>query len=79
MSASVDFELMFTMPAGKEKECSRLFDQSGATFTVIGEVSAGPANVLVTAEGLRETLPGVAWKQQTGDYLKEIVEGGTHS
>jgi thiamine-monophosphate kinase len=72
-SASVDFELLFTMSRDIEQRCTRLFEEAGCTYTVIGEVNDGERNIIVDAEGKKKELPGIPWVQQTGDYLSDIV------
>ena len=73
VSASVDFQLLFTIAPQKLPLCTKLFKEIGGTCTVIGEVNHERKNLLVTRNGDTTELPGVAWKQQTGNYLKEIV------
>jgi thiamine-monophosphate kinase len=73
ISSSVDFELMFTMSPDKQDLCSQLFEQNGCTYSIIGKVNSLGKNVLINENGQPIDLPGVAWKQQTGDYLKEII------
>lgn len=74
VSASVDFELMFTMPKDKESICTELFRQSGLQYFIIGEVNLCNKNILVAEDGSQKELIGVSWKQQTGDFLQEVVK-----
>lgn len=73
VSASVDFELMFTISPEQERFCSELFKKYGCNYSVIGEVNSLNKNILLDSSGNQLELPGVEWKQQTGDYLKEII------
>lgn len=73
VSASVDFELMFTLSPHNQKLCSALLADKGCKFSVIGEVNKVNKNILVDSNGNEVELPGVVWKQQTGDYLKQII------
>lgn len=76
MSASVDFELLFTVPPGKIGECKTTFAKAGLKCIEIGEITVEKENTLVRSDGRVEPLPGVPWKQQTGDdYLKAIGQG----
>src|ERR1041385_565794 len=45
ISASVDFELMFTISAANESHCRRLFEEEGLGFTVIGQVNSEGKNL----------------------------------
>lgn len=73
ISASVDFELMFTISSANESRCRRLFEEEGLGFTVIGQVNSEEKNILITPDGQLTNFPGMAWKQQTGDFLADII------
>lgn len=73
MSASVDFELVFTISPSEEAVCKKLFSDQGLAFHVIGRTNALGKNLLVSDNGDEHILPGIAWEQQTGDYLGEII------
>jgi thiamine-monophosphate kinase len=75
MSASVDFELLFTIAPTDMESCHREFQQHGLSFHVIGQTNTLGRNVLVDPQGRETVMPGVPWAQQTGDYLREIIGG----
>jgi thiamine-monophosphate kinase len=74
VSASVDFELMFTISPEKQEECRRLFQAKGLPYNIIGEVNGLGRNVLINELGEERELPGVAWNHQSGDYLSRILK-----
>ena len=76
MSASVDFELLFSLPVGRVTETMVALSHVGCHATVIGEVIQQGDNLLVDRAGTERILPGVAWQQQTGDYLADIIRRG---
>lgn len=73
MSASVDFELVFTISPSQEEMCKNTFFEHGLAFEVIGHVNTSAKNILLSDNGDEHVLPGIAWAQQTGDYLGEII------
>jgi len=73
VSASVDFELLFTVPEAKLAKCSEILIENGLQCIPIGEVNSEGTNVLVGPKGERSEIPGLAWKQQEGDYLNTII------
>jgi len=73
VSASVDFELLFTISPEKQLLCSTLFRERGCKYTVIGEVNSLGRNILLDRNDDETEVPGVSWHQQTGDYLEEII------
>lgn len=76
MSASVDFELLFTIPRNRVDETETALSSAGCAMTVIGEAKSTGPNQLVVASGESIVLPGVAWDHQTDDYLASIVMRG---
>lgn len=62
MGDSVDFELVFTIPAEKQDDLLKLFESKGLSFDVIGVVTEGPGAVLRLSSGERVDLPGAAWR-----------------
>lgn len=74
LSASVDFSLLFTVARHKLSKCKELFEQQRLSFSIIGEAIAKREFTLQNIDGRRGPLPGVEWKQQTGNYLKSIIE-----
>ncbi|MFV2022885.1 thiamine-phosphate kinase [Micromonospora sp. LOL_023] len=77
MSASADFQLAFTVPPDRLDACRDTFDHHGLTFDVIGRATPPEGGVsLLTRDGSRTGLPGVAWKHQSTD-ISTLVTGGT--
>jgi thiamine-monophosphate kinase len=74
ISASVDFELMFTISPEKQEECRQLFQAKGLPYSIIGEVNGLGRNILINELGEEQELPGVAWNHQSGDYLSSILK-----
>jgi thiamine-monophosphate kinase len=73
VSASVDFELLFTISPAEHDLCRKAFSEHGLGFHIIGEVNELGKNIFVSEDGEQHGLPGVAWAQQTSDYLGEII------
>jgi thiamine-monophosphate kinase len=74
ISASVDFELLFTIPEERKKECLLKFQEKALKMTIIGEVNNEGRNILIDSDGKERQLPGVTWNQQSSsDYLKQII------
>ena len=73
MSASVDFELLFTISPADLDRCTKAFAEQRLGFQVIGQVNTLGNNILVGDNGEEHILPGIPWAQQTSDYLGEII------
>ncbi|GGP60698.1 thiamine-monophosphate kinase [Streptomyces melanogenes] len=67
MSASSDFQLAFTLEAGKLEKCRAEFALAGLDFHVIGEATDTGRAESVNHLGAVRPLPGVAWKHQRSD------------
>jgi len=76
MSASVDFELLFTVKQSGWEQLSGALGAVGCPVVVIGRAIEASGNVLVGPDGRAMKLPGIAWDQQPGDYLTEIIHRG---
>jgi thiamine-monophosphate kinase len=74
MSASVDFELLFTLPAGQVEDCRARFESIGQSFATIGRTNRNGRNVLVQ-DGVEDDLPGIPWDQQEGDFVQAVLDG----
>lgn len=74
MSASVDFELLFTIARTDVEKCSHQFEELGSDFAVIGEVNSMDRNILVDHRGYETDLPGTPWDHQSGDFLGKIAK-----
>lgn len=73
MSASVDFELLFTISPSELDRCQKMFAEKALSFKVIGQTNTSGKNILVSDNGDEQILPGIPWAQQTTDYLGEII------
>jgi thiamine-monophosphate kinase len=65
MSASVDFELLLTIPVSAQDACTRAFKKKGLIYTVIGESNMAARNQMVI-DGATIPLPGTEWNHQAG-------------
>jgi thiamine-monophosphate kinase len=72
MSASVDFELLFTIPATARDVCDRLFTEHELTYTVIGETNLTGQNQMIL-NGKTIPLPGTEWNHQGGDLVQQVI------
>lgn len=64
MGDSVDFELLFTVPPGKQRLLRQRFDEAEAGFHPIGVTTDEKGVRLETRSGQRLPLPGKAWRHQ---------------
>lgn len=71
-SASVDFELAFTVPPGDLGRCRDRFAQLGLDIRVIGEAIADPAISLARRDGGVTGLTGVPWRHQGAAFRSEL-------
>lgn len=72
MSASVDFELLFTVSPDKFDACQSAFESAGFELHRIGEASEGEGTALRRADGSQVELPGVAWRHQQEDVVEML-------
>jgi thiamine-monophosphate kinase len=75
LSASADFQLAFTLPAARVRECREAFVSKGLWFDVIG-TATNELDIHAVAGGRTIPLPGVAWKHQRMD-VSTLVSHGT--
>lgn len=76
LSASVDFELVFTAPPDVSTALLDAFVERGLRSPVkIGIVAAGERSHLKTSDGEVVDLPGVPWQQQEGNVADTIRRG----
>jgi thiamine-monophosphate kinase len=75
MSASVDFQLLFTIPPTARNLCESVFEKEGLEYFVIGETNVLGQNTFINADGSSEPLPGVGWNHQAGDLLEQVLSG----
>jgi thiamine-monophosphate kinase len=74
-SASVDFELLFTLPADRLATIRQAFDAGGHQLHVIGVVEEGGGAVMKTNDGAVVPFPGVEWRHQTEDVAAMLSDG----
>ena len=75
LSASSDFQLVFTLPAPYLAECASAFADDGLSFDVIGTATTDLALRMVRSDGTTSALPGVAWKHQDSDISTLAANG----
>jgi thiamine-monophosphate kinase len=61
LGASDDYELLLMVDPGKWSECERIAHEAGVPLTLIGGITAGHTNVLVTASGAEVPLDVPGW------------------
>ena len=66
-SASVDFELVFSVPPEKYNACQKLFLQNACELHKIGVITSTPEHKFRRKNGDLQDLPGIGWKHQLGD------------
>jgi thiamine-monophosphate kinase len=59
---SVDFQLIFTVPAKQMERLQKIFEDHGHTFHDIGVATEVPDIVLHGSDGTKRELPGAAWR-----------------
>ncbi|MBA9002709.1 thiamine-phosphate kinase [Thermomonospora cellulosilytica] len=62
---SVDFQLVFTVPAEHVPALRESFDEAGLDFHDIGVATEAPDLLLRTGDGTTRELPGAAWRHAT--------------
>ncbi|HEX5594056.1 MAG TPA: thiamine-phosphate kinase [Solirubrobacterales bacterium] len=75
MSASVDFELFFTVPPSKVDQMRDTFAAEGHEVWIIGEVTEGSGAALRLADGSTTELPGVEWRHQREEVTEVLRDG----
>lgn len=74
-SASVDFDLLFTLSPPDLEVTQKAMRDTGYEFHVIGQAIHGSgASYLVRADGSVSNIPGTAWNQQIGDVTQIILK-----
>jgi thiamine-monophosphate kinase len=76
MSASSDFQLVFTLDPSDLNACRDLFRSLGLVFHVIGQATRSGMARAVAPDGTARPLPGVAWKHQQSNISTLVVDGG---
>ena len=64
MSASVDFQLLFTIPPSAESLVAKLFDKYSIPWSVIGRASSTKENQFFVGGNPPSAMPGIRWNQQ---------------
>jgi thiamine-monophosphate kinase len=73
-SASVDFHLMFTLSPDELDAAQKALQDEGYELHVIGEaISNAETSCFVRTDGSASTVPGIAWKQQSGNVAQIIL------
>jgi thiamine-monophosphate kinase len=75
LSASVDFELLFTVAPSRFAECSRAFKSSGLPLHEIGRVEKGDGIAMRDSTGELRDVPGVEWRHQKEDVVSVLDQG----
>jgi thiamine-monophosphate kinase len=74
MSASSDFQLVFTLAPDAVETCAQKFNEQGLSFRPIGVATEPEQGVrLLNQDGSTSDLPGVAWRHQSGDISTLVV------
>lgn len=73
-SASVDFHLMFTVSSKDLEATQKALRDEDHELHVIGQaISNSEISCLVRKDGSESTIPGTAWKQQSGNVAQIIL------
>jgi thiamine-monophosphate kinase len=76
LSASVDFQLAFTINPVTLSRCEEEFDRARRQMFVIGAATEDRGVQLRHIDGRMQHLPGVAWRHQGGDVAKLAMDSG---
>jgi thiamine-monophosphate kinase len=79
MSASVDFQLLFTVAPDKEKQYIEIFELFGFPIYIIGATNNLGENIIIKADGHSTELPGIPWDQQSDDLIEDILGKSNYS
>jgi len=74
MSASVDFQLLFTLPEDSFQECFEACKKNGIKISRIGKVNSLKENNIQMVSGETKPLVGISWKHQEDDFLQSIIK-----
>jgi thiamine-monophosphate kinase len=77
MSASVDFELFFTITPSKLERCENYFKEHKLKIFKIGTIEKISENIMINKNNKSVELPGLEWKQQTNDFISDILNQKT--
>jgi thiamine-monophosphate kinase len=73
-SASVDFHLMFTISPNELEATQTALRDEGYELHAIGQaITNAETSCLVRMDGSESTVPGTAWKQQSGNVAQIIL------
>jgi thiamine-monophosphate kinase len=74
-SASVDFQLMFTVASQNLDTVQQALEASGSSLHIIGQaINNSASSKLVCNSGIVSDIPGLAWNQQEKDVTEVILE-----
>ena len=80
MSASVDFELVFTIPAERIGEARQRFQYAKLELHEIGVVTTSDLGCTITLEGgTIKPLPGVGWDHQSDEFLADVCRAAAQA
>lgn len=77
LSASVDFELFFSVSPEKWTKAEEVLAAHGHHIFQIGRAGRHFGNDLVKKDHTVVPLPGVPWQHQLGDHVKDVVTATT--
>ncbi len=73
-SASVDFHLMFTISQGELEATQKALRDEGYELHAIGQaISNAEPSCFIRLDGSESAIPGIAWKQQSGNVAQIIL------
>jgi thiamine-monophosphate kinase len=72
LSASVDFQLAFTVPFAELPRCHATFANRNLDLRVLGEATRDTAISLLRRDGIIVSLPGVPWRHQGSAFRVEL-------
>jgi thiamine-monophosphate kinase len=80
LSASSDFQLVFTIDAASVDSCTEAFLAAGLTMYVIGKATPSAHGIrMLDRDSNPRPLPGVAWKHQSTDISTLVPDGDSPS
>ena len=78
MSASPDFQLLFTISPERLPECRRLLGDVGTSLIVLGRTVVETDGIyMAAADGRRSALPGIGWRHQNTKIEDLVSDNAT--
>lgn len=75
MSASTDFELVFTVPPNLSDQMESAFAAEGFHCTAVGVATGEPNLVEGVDQNGSYPIPGIPWRHQPGDIARTVLDG----